>query len=114
MKKCVLVLIPALLAASAARGDEGPKDNRLPALRTQAVTGGTVTVAVRASGTLEPGEVIDVGRQVAGRIDRFGPDPDDGTRRAPGRARLQDARLRPGKSDPSTCACATTTGPRQT
>jgi HlyD family secretion protein len=80
MKKCMLVLIPALLAASAARGDEEPKDNPVAVLRTQAVTRGTVAVTVQATGTLEPEEVVDVGPQVTGRIDRFGADPDDRTK----------------------------------
>jgi HlyD family secretion protein len=43
--------------------------------RTAPVTRGDLVATVRAAGTLEPQEVVDVGPQVAGAIQRLGPDP---------------------------------------
>jgi HlyD family secretion protein len=43
--------------------------------RTAKVERGYLRAAIGATGTIEPEEVIDVGAQVAGRIDRFGVDP---------------------------------------
>lgn len=43
--------------------------------RTVALERGPFLAAIGATGTIEPEEVIDVGAQVAGRIDRFGIDP---------------------------------------
>jgi HlyD family secretion protein len=43
--------------------------------RTAAVERGYLEAVIGATGTLEPEEVIDVGAQVAGRIERFGLDP---------------------------------------
>src|SRR5438046_394716 len=43
--------------------------------RTVAVERGPLEAIISATGTLEPEEVIDVGAQVAGRIEKFGQDP---------------------------------------
>lgn len=43
--------------------------------RTVPVERGPFLATIAATGTIEPEEVIDVGAQVAGRIDRFGLDP---------------------------------------
>src|SRR5262245_7520656 len=43
--------------------------------RTTAIEHGDLTATISATGTLEPEEVVDVGAQVAGRIDSFGVDP---------------------------------------
>jgi HlyD family secretion protein len=43
--------------------------------RTVAVQRGDLLATIGATGTLEPEEVVDVGAQVQGRIDHFGPDP---------------------------------------
>src|SRR5437870_5699270 len=45
--------------------------------RTAAVERGYLEAVISATGTLEPEEVIDVGAQVAGRIEHFGKDPQD-------------------------------------
>jgi HlyD family secretion protein len=57
-----------------ARADD-PKEKPKAAFRTAPVTRGSVTASVRATGTLEPEEVVDVGAQVTGMIAEFGTDP---------------------------------------
>jgi HlyD family secretion protein len=47
------------------------------AYRTAALTRGDLLVAVGASGTIEPEEIVDVGAQVVGRIRHFGTAPHD-------------------------------------
>ena len=42
--------------------------------RTDQVTRGDLLVSIRATGTVEPEEVVDVGAQVAGQILSFGKD----------------------------------------
>ena len=49
--------------------------------RSVTVQRGDLVVAVTATGTIEPVEVVDVGAQVNGRIKRFGEDPNDPTKR---------------------------------
>jgi HlyD family secretion protein len=44
-------------------------------LKTAAVTRGDLLVTIGATGTAEPEEVIDVGAQIAGKIEVFGKDP---------------------------------------
>src|SRR5260370_31881398 len=44
--------------------------------RVEKVTRGRVAALINASGTVVPEDVIDVGAQVAGKIDRFNKDPD--------------------------------------
>ena len=45
--------------------------------RMASVQRGDLVVAVSASGTIEPEEIVDVGAQVVGRIESFGDDPND-------------------------------------
>ncbi|HVP09900.1 MAG TPA: efflux RND transporter periplasmic adaptor subunit, partial [Phycisphaerae bacterium] len=45
--------------------------------RTALVKRGDLLVTVGATGTVEPEEVVDVGAQVAGKIESFGQDPDN-------------------------------------
>jgi HlyD family secretion protein len=45
-------------------------------LRTEPVTRGDLQAEISATGTVEPEEVVDVGAQVAGRINAFGKDVD--------------------------------------
>src|SRR5262245_10901504 len=49
--------------------------------RIEQVTRGRVAALINASGTVVPEEVVDVGAQVAGKIQEFGPDPDDSSKR---------------------------------
>src|SRR3954464_12777412 len=43
--------------------------------RTEKVTRGDLHITVRATGTIEPEETVDVGAQVVGRIKELGMDP---------------------------------------
>jgi len=52
----------------------GPGSSQDATFRTDVVTRGELLVAISATGTVEPEEVIDVGAQVAGRILEFGKD----------------------------------------
>jgi len=52
----------------------------LPPLRTVPVERGKLVYAIDATGTVEPEEVIDVGAQVAGKIESLGVDPRHPTR----------------------------------
>ncbi|MGA2797204.1 MAG: efflux RND transporter periplasmic adaptor subunit [Thermoguttaceae bacterium] len=47
--------------------------------RTVPVNRGDLLYTIRATGTIEPEEVVDTGAQVVGRIKEFGPDPSDPT-----------------------------------
>lgn len=49
--------------------------------RTAAVQRGDLLSTITATGTVEPEEVVDVGAQVAGRIESFGIDPNDPARK---------------------------------
>ena len=51
------------------------RETPAPTFRTAAVTRGDLVVTVGATGTLEAEEYVDVGVEVAGTIERFGPDP---------------------------------------
>jgi HlyD family secretion protein len=57
-----------LLPASAAPGDE---------VRAEVVKRGSITATVKAVGVLQPEELVDVGAQVAGQVQRLGVDPGD-------------------------------------
>ena len=46
-----------------------------PNFRTALVERGDLLITISATGTLEPEEIVDVGAQVVGRIDKFGDDP---------------------------------------
>jgi HlyD family secretion protein len=48
--------------------------------KTTPVTRGDLLITISATGTVEPVEVIDVGAQVAGKIEYFGKDPNDPTK----------------------------------
>ena len=45
--------------------------------RSVVIRRGDLRSTINATGTIEPEEVVDVGAQVAGRIDSFGSDPHD-------------------------------------
>ncbi len=76
MKKLLLFVCP-LLATMGAGGwwYWQTQANRPWTFRTVPLERGPFLAAIGATGTVEPEEVIDVGAQVAGRIDRFGLDP---------------------------------------
>jgi HlyD family secretion protein len=75
MKKLVLFGVALAVAAGVGTAaDNGKSGSRF---RQEAVQRGSLQAVVEAVGTVEPEEVVDVGAQVAGRILRFGPDPND-------------------------------------
>jgi HlyD family secretion protein len=77
MKKLVLFL--AVLWGAGAFGVWYWNDARTQRVvfRTTAVRRGDLQATVNATGTIEPEEVVDVGAQIAGEIQSFGPDPRD-------------------------------------
>ncbi len=79
MKLVLTALLVLVLAAGGGLGvwywqsQHGPRNT----FRTAAVERGDLLATISATGTTEPEEVIDVGAQVAGRIEKFGRDPND-------------------------------------
>ena len=76
IKKAVIVIIVLGAAAAVAGWYLNPRSEGAIAYRTAHVTRGNLLVAISATGTVEPEEVIDVGAQVAGQILSFGRDAD--------------------------------------
>ena len=68
----VLVVVCTLLGAWywTSGGDKGPEFRTLPVDRDE------LLIAISATGTVEPVEVVDVGAQIVGRISSFAPDPE--------------------------------------
>ncbi|MCE9553224.1 MAG: efflux RND transporter periplasmic adaptor subunit [Planctomycetes bacterium] len=83
MKYVVMFLFVVVVAVGGGLGFVYYKGNNTagPTLRTVAVERGDIQATVKATGTVKPEELIDVGAQVAGQIVAFGPDPRDSTRR---------------------------------
>jgi HlyD family secretion protein len=68
-----LCLLIVLTLVSHARPDDDAKDKPQASIPKQKVE----QKAIEAKGTLEPEEVIDVGAQVAGMVQKLGTDPED-------------------------------------
>ncbi len=77
IKKAVIAIIVLGTGAAVAGWYLNPRSQR--AYRTAQVLRGNLLVAISATGTVEPEEVIDVGAQVAGQILSFGRDADGKT-----------------------------------
>src|SRR4051794_22280053 len=76
MKKWLVLLVLLLAAGGGGWWWYSQRDDDAgPQFRTAAVERGDLIANISATGTLQPEEVIDVGAQVAGRIDFFGRDP---------------------------------------
>ncbi len=77
MKKLLLLL--GLLWSGGAVGVWCWNDaqNGLVSYRTARIKRGDLRSTINATGTIEPRELVDVGAQVAGRIESFAPDPRD-------------------------------------
>ncbi|MEI8375186.1 MAG: efflux RND transporter periplasmic adaptor subunit [Planctomycetota bacterium] len=75
----ILVLIGAASGGAVYYAKHATTDTR-PAFRTVAVTRGDLLSTISATGTIEPEEVVDIGAQVMGLIQEFGPDPRDPAR----------------------------------
>lgn len=75
MKRVVALLVLLVLVAGAGvmywRRSAQPSTS----FRTVPVKRGALLVTISATGTVEPEEVVDVGAQVAGKIEFFGQDP---------------------------------------
>jgi HlyD family secretion protein len=76
IKKAVIMIIVSAAAAAVGGRYLTPGRQRAAAYRTARVTRGNLLVAISATGTVEPEEVIDVGAQIAGQILSFGRDAD--------------------------------------
>ncbi len=73
MKTTFAVLFTLILTAASATAGDSP-------FHTVPLKRATLPATVRATGSLEPEEMAEVGAQVAGRIDRFGADPNNPNR----------------------------------
>ena len=76
IKKAAIVIIVLGAAAAVFGWYRNPRSEGAIVYRTAQVTRGNLLVAISATGTVEPEEVIDVGAQVAGQILSFGRDAD--------------------------------------
>jgi HlyD family secretion protein len=76
IKKAAIVIIVLGAAAAVFSWYRSPRSEGAIVYRTAQVTRGNLLVAISATGTVEPEEVIDVGAQVAGQILSFGLDAD--------------------------------------
>src|SRR5947209_138990 len=75
MKRLLLYLVVAVaLAGGAGVWWWQAHAESAPAFRTVTVERGRLEATIGATGTIQPEEVIDVGAQVAGRIEKFGAD----------------------------------------
>jgi HlyD family secretion protein len=75
MKKLLALLLVLILAGGGAYAYWYRSAGTNLAFRTVPVTRGDLLVTISATGTVEPEEVVDVGAQVAGKIEAFGEDP---------------------------------------
>ena len=71
----ILIVVVGLVAGGAAYYSKQLTAETPTEFRTVTVDKGDVAATITATGTLEPEELIDVGAQVAGLIQKFGPDP---------------------------------------
>jgi HlyD family secretion protein len=76
VKKAVITIIVLAAAVAVAGWYLNPRGQQAIAFQTARVTRGNLLIAISATGTVEPEEVIDVGAQVAGQILSFGRDAD--------------------------------------
>lgn len=75
MRRLLIITGAIVLVGAAVFGYRQVSDHSSTAFRTIPVKRGDLTVTISATGTVEPEEVVDVGAQVAGKINSFGPDP---------------------------------------
>jgi HlyD family secretion protein len=71
-----LPLLLALVPGGVRPAEDGASDRAKGLSKNPAVVRGAAAKVVRARGTLQPEEVIDVGADVAGRVAKFGTDPE--------------------------------------
>ncbi|HEV2970731.1 MAG TPA: efflux RND transporter periplasmic adaptor subunit [Pirellulales bacterium] len=75
VRAMVLALLCTALSSSASADDTPAADAKTNSLITEVVKRGDLALIIRATGTIEPEEVVDVNSSVAGTITSFGPDP---------------------------------------
>ena len=75
MKKILIILVLVVLAGVLVLYFWNRSGKSATSFKTAAVTRGDLLVTIGATGTVEPEEVIDVGAQIAGKIELFGKDP---------------------------------------
>ncbi len=75
MKKLLAILLLVVLLGGLGIYWWQRSDKSSTVLRVTPVTRGDLLITISATGTVEPEEVIDVGAQVAGKIEVFGKDP---------------------------------------
>jgi HlyD family secretion protein len=71
----LMVVVGAVVGGGVYYRQNFMRDTHEQAFRTDNVTRGDLHIVVRATGTLEPEEVVDVGAQIVGRVIEFGKDP---------------------------------------
>jgi HlyD family secretion protein len=76
MKKVFILMIALIVLGGAGVVYWERATQASTSFRTAPVKRGDLLVTISATGTVEPEEVIDVGAQVAGKIEAFGKDPD--------------------------------------
>jgi HlyD family secretion protein len=70
----ILIVVALVATGTAAILSRRSSDSDLPPLRTAPVERGDLQFSIEATGTVEPEEVVDVGAQVAGKIQSLGTD----------------------------------------
>jgi HlyD family secretion protein len=75
MKKLITILVLLAAAGGAVYWYWQTNVNLPTTFRTVTVERGPLEVKINATGTLEPEDVVDIGAQVTGRIEKFGQDP---------------------------------------
>jgi HlyD family secretion protein len=68
------------LGPAVAAADDGPRETRRPVFQTEKVRRGNMTPVISATGTLQPEEMVDIGTEVLGHIERLGADPNEPSR----------------------------------
>jgi HlyD family secretion protein len=74
IKRIIVIAVVLALGGGATGWYLKREDPQTTTYRTEQVTRGDLSVSIRATGTVEPEEVVDVGAQVAGQILSFGKD----------------------------------------
>src|SRR5438132_11596004 len=77
MKRLIIFLAVAGIIAGGGVWDWAASSQPRNNFRTAKVERGRLVATIGATGTVEPEEVVDVGAQVAGRIEYLGADPSD-------------------------------------
>lgn len=70
-----IVIVGLVVGGSSLYSRMFANDSDAPTFRTEKISRGDLHITVRATGTVEPEETVDVGAQVVGRISSLGKDP---------------------------------------